>query len=272
MIEIKNLAFSYPNTKIKVFDGFNLNLQKGGIYGLLGKNGTGKSTLIYLIAGLLRPVSGEVLVDGVKSLKRVPSLLSELYVVPEDYNLPDLTLKQYLEMHVAFYPRFSVEILERCLKEFELSLDMAFKTLSMGQKKKIYMSFALASQCKFLLMDEPTNGLDIPSKSLFRKVVAGNVSEDSVVIISTHQVHDVEQLLDHVLILDHSNLLVDASVETLAEKYVCQMRASGDLTPDIIYAEPSLQGNMVLAHRNPTDKETPINLELFFNAATMGKL
>ena len=213
MIEVKNLVFSYPGSKHKVFDGLNLTLKENRIYGLLGKNGMGKSTLLYLIAGLLRPKNGNVCVDGMESKDRRPEMLREIYVVPEEYNLPNLTLKQYVKVHQDFYPRFSEEILMNCLRDFEMQADVNFKHLSMGQKKKIYMSFAVASCCQLLLMDEPTNGLDIPSKALFRKVIAGNLPADSSLIISTHQVHDVEQLLDHVFILNNSEMIINASVE-----------------------------------------------------------
>ena len=148
MIEVKNLVFSYPGNKKKVFGRIEFNAQrKTAIYGLLGKNGMGKSTLLYLISGLLRPKSGEVSIDGMETKKRRPEMLREIYVVPEEYNLPNLTLKQYVKVHQDFYPRFSEEILMKCLKDFEMQPDVNFKHLSMGQKKKIYMMFC----CGFLL-------------------------------------------------------------------------------------------------------------------------
>lgn len=272
MIEVKNLVFSYPGSKHKVFDGLNLTLKENRIYGLLGKNGMGKSTLLYLIAGLLRPKNGNVCVDGMESKDRRPEMLREIYVVPEEYNLPNLTLKQYVKVHQDFYPRFSEEILMNCLRDFEMQADVNFKHLSMGQKKKIYMSFAVASCCQLLLMDEPTNGLDIPSKALFRKVIAGNLPADSSLIISTHQVHDVEQLLDHVFILNNSEMIINASVEEIAKQYEFTYRNANEMGEDVLYAEPSLQGNAVIARRKADSPETVINLELLFNAATLGKL
>lgn len=272
MIEIKNLAYHYAGSKHNVFDGFGLSLPDSRIYGLLGKNGMGKSTLLYLIAGLLRPSKGSIYTNGYEAQQRHPEMLREIYIVPEEYNLPNLTTAQYAKIHTEFYPRFDRDVLNRCLQDFEMSTEANFKALSMGQKKKIYMSFAIASGCRLLLMDEPTNGLDIPSKVLFRKVVAGNLSEDSSLIISTHQVHDVEQLLDHVLILDHSQLLLNASTEEITDKYEFTYRTPDKMDESVIYAEPALQGNAVVAHRRPGSQETHINLELLFNAATLGKL
>ena len=272
MIQVNELTFSYPKSKHNVFEGLNLQLNENRIYGLLGKNGMGKSTLLYLIAGLLKPKKGSVIVDGYTASCRYPEMLEELYIVPEEYDLPNMSLSKYAKIHEDFYPRFSEEVLEKCLSDFEMSSDLDFKQLSMGQKKKVYMSFALATGCRILLMDEPTNGLDIPSKALFRKVVAGNMAEDASLFISTHQVHDVEQLLDHIIILDNSQILMNASTEEITAEYTFGIRQTNEMGDDVLYAEPSIQGNNVIARRQEGDSETTINLELLFNAATTGKL
>ena len=159
MIQVNDITFSYPGSKHKVFDRLSLNLKDNHIYGLLGKNGTGKSTLLYLIAGLLRPKKGCILVDGLTASKRYPEMLQEIYLVPEEYNLPNMSLANYTKIHETFYPRFSKETLNKCLEDFEMPTNINMKQLSMGQKKKVYMSFALATGCHLLLMDEPTNGL-----------------------------------------------------------------------------------------------------------------
>jgi ABC-2 type transport system ATP-binding protein len=161
--------------------------------------------------------------------------------------------------------------LEACLKDFELTTDIKLNALSMGQKKKVFMSFALAANTKLLLMDEPTNGLDIPSKSQFRKVVAQYMTEERTLIISTHQVHDVESLLDHILILSQQKLLLDAPVSEVMEKYTFEYRTP-DQMDDVLYAEPSLQGNAVIAPRKEDSAETQINLELLFNAVNENRL
>ena len=212
MIDIKNVTFGY-NPSEKVLEDFSLQFQDGGVYGLLGKNGTGKSTLLYLITGLLHAQNGGVEVDGMESKKREAEMLSELFIVPEEYDLPPISLRKYVQAIRPFYPRFSSELLEKCLKEFEMSMDVNLGALSMGQKKKVYICIALAANTKYLLLDEPTNGLDILSKSLFRKVVVAGMSETKTVIISTHQVHDVEHLLDHVVIIDRNRVLLDQKLE-----------------------------------------------------------
>ena len=272
MISVNNINFKYAGQKEQVFHDFSLQLNENNIYGLLGKNGTGKSTLLYLIAGLLRPSHGEVFIDGILSSARRPEILQELFIVPEEFDMPAMTLDQYVKIHKPFYPNFSQEVLENCLKDFEMPTAMKLQSLSMGQKKKVFMSFALASGTRLLLMDEPTNGLDIPSKMQFRRVVANNMTDDRTLIISTHQVHDVESLLDHILILSQSQLLLAASVGAICDRYSFEYRAPGTTDDDILYSEPSVQGNAVIAHRQEGMTETPLNLELLFNAITMDKI
>ena len=206
MLEIKNITFGY-NSHNKIIDGLNLEFNEGGIYGLLGKNGTGKSTLLYLIMGLLQPQAGSVTMDGVNTTDRNPEIMKDMFIVPEEYDLPSISLKSYINSLKPFYPNFDEQTMNECLQMFDMPSDINLGSLSMGMKKKVYMCVALATHTKLLLMDEPTNGLDIPSKSQFRKVVARGIREDQIIIISTHQVRDVELLLDHVTIIDDQKVL-----------------------------------------------------------------
>ena len=314
MIDIQNITFRYPGQSAPVFSDFSLRLSENRIYGLLGKNGTGKSTLLYLIAGLLRPQSGSVNCDTVAidrtgaaapdgpagpsrpaaapAHRREAGMLRDLFVVTEEFDLPAMTLEAYVRLIAPFYPRFSREVLQGCLDDFELPLSLRLNALSMGQKKKVYMSIALAARTPLLLMDEPTNGLDIPSKSQFRRIVARNMADDQTLIISTHQVHDVEPLLDHLLILSDSALLLNASVQDLTDRYAFTLQPAGAIPAavagasspvnggtaavnadnGVLYAEPTLQGNAVITRRREGDPETPLNLELLFNAVTKGLL
>ena len=270
MIDVKDISFKYAGQRRLVFDHFSLQLEHNRIYGLLGKNGMGKSTLLYLIAGLLRPTAGSVCVDTVDAHERKAEMLQQMFLVPEEYDLPSMTLARYARLLEGFYPRFSHEVLKRCLSDFELDTDLHLQSLSMGQKKKVYMSLALAANTRYLLMDEPTNGLDIPSKSQFRKVVADCMSDERTIIISTHQVHDVEQLLDHILILSEREMLLNASVADIAEKYAFEVRTPSEMDDTVIYAEPSLQGNIAMTRRQEGQEETLVNIEILFNAVTKG--
>ncbi len=214
MLEVNDVTFAYTKG-VNVLDHFSLNISEGGIYGLLGRNGTGKSTLLYLIMGLLRPQDGKVKYNGTDTSLRQPQLLENMFIVPEEYNLPAIPLKKYVAALKPFYPRFDEEMLYRTLANFEMREDINLGALSMGQKKKVYVCIALAAKTRLLVMDEPTNGLDIPSKSQFRKIVAGNIDEDQTVIISTHQVRDVELLLDHVVMIDRNRVLLNTKMDKL---------------------------------------------------------
>jgi len=272
MIDIKDMNFGYAGQRRLIYKSLDLGIGEGSIYGLLGKNGSGKSTLLYLISGLLRPLSGSVVVDGMEARRRMAAMLSEMYIVAEEFKLPEVSLSQYVQITKVFYPRFSQEILNSCLEDFELPLSLKLNELSMGQKKKVYMSIALAANTKYLLMDEPTNGLDIPSKSQFRKVISKNMDEGRTMIVSTHQVHDVESLLDHILIIDNGSVRFNKPVSDICNEYSFEYRMPNENMDDVIYAEPTLQGNAVIARREDGDTETQLNLELLFNAVSMGKI
>ena len=272
MIDIKDLKYKYAGSRRYVFSDFNLSMESNNIYGLLGKNGMGKSTLLYLISGLLRRNGGTISINGLDTINNRAEMLSEIFLVPEEFDLLPMSLEAYVKMNKPFYPNFSREVLESCLRDFELTPDINLKELSMGQKKKVYMSFALAAGTRVLLMDEPTNGLDIPSKSQFRKVVARCMTDDRIIVISTHQVHDVEALLDHVVIVDNGRKALDAAVADVCEKYCFGVRKAGDDMSDVVYAEQALQGCAVVTERKSGDAETELNLELLFDAVAAGKI
>lgn len=264
MIKIEGLTFKYGK-RASVFQDFSLEMEAGKVIGLLGKNGTGKSTLLYLLSGLLRPQAGHLYFRGADVQKRLPQSLADMYLVPEEFTLPNLSLNQFVRLNASFYPRFSWEILRNCLEDFGLNEDIHLGELSMGQKKKAYMCFALAANTSLLLMDEPTNGLDIPSKSQFRKVLASGMSEEKSVVISTHQVRDIDRLLDHVIVIDGSQVLLDESVVRITDKLFFAEQGMSDPTDDALYVQPSVHGNSVILP-NRYGEESPLNLELLFNA------
>lgn len=264
MIKAEHLSFGYGKNK-QVFNDFNLEIEKGEIIGLLGKNGTGKSTLLYIICGLLKPSHGNVTIKGIDIRRRLPQTLSDIYLVPEEFDLPNLSMKQFVKLNSAFYPNFSNETLNTCLNDFDLGMDINLGELSMGQKKKAYMCFALATNTSLLLMDEPTNGLDIPSKSQFRKVIASGMTDEKTIIISTHQVRDIDRLLDHITIIDGTEVLLNKSVKEITERlYFCE-RSMNEPTDGALFIQPSVQGNSIIME-NKFNEESPMNLEVLFNA------
>lgn len=269
MIEIKNLSFGY-NRRRSILKNFSLQITDGNVIGLLGKNGTGKSTLLYLLTGLLRPNSGSILYNGHDTSLRLPSVLQDMFLVPEEFTLPPIDIMQYAEINAPFYPKFSYEQLEACLKVFEMPTDRKLSELSMGQKKKVYICFALATNTRLLFMDEPTNGLDIPSKSRFRKAVAMGMNDERTIIISTHQVRDIDTLLDRVIIIDDNDILLDAGMNSIGEKLFFAEQETTEPTDGAIYVQPSMQGNSVI-YPNTHAEESTINTELLFNAALFEK-
>ena len=265
MLSFSNVSFTYGRRGKEVLSGLSLDFEENGIYGILGKNGTGKSTMLYLAAGLLRPKGGNVTAEGVPTQSRRPETLRELFLVPEEFDLPEVSLRTYVQLNAPFYPTFREDILARCLKSFELGDDLNIGRLSMGQKKKVYISFALAAGTKYLLMDEPTNGLDIPSKKVFREVIAREMSEERVMIISTHQVRDVEQLIDHVVIVNEGTVMLNASTAEIESRMRFEHRAVGSDLSDALFVQQTMRGIELICPNSGND-ETPIDLELLFNA------
>lgn len=266
MVKIENLSYSYGKSKKPVFKDFSLNLESGNVYGLLGKNGAGKSTLLYLISGLLIPVSGGVIIKGKDARKRLPETLCDIFLVPEEFDLPDVKLSSYVKTYAPFYPKFSEEDMVRCLNVFGIEGDVNLGTLSLGQKKKVFMSFALATNTSLLLMDEPTNGFDIPGKSQFRKFIASGMNENRIILISTHQVKDIDKIIDRVLILDDCGIIINAGMDKVTEKLLFVESADPELLSSAIYAQNSLAGSSLVLE-NKYNEESEVNLETLFIAA-----
>ncbi|WP_297328378.1 ABC transporter ATP-binding protein [uncultured Bacteroides sp.] len=265
MLQVENISFSYGRGKKEVLTNFSLSLEKGRVYGLLGKNGAGKSTLLYMMSGLLTPKQGRVMYHDTDVRRRLPLTLQDMFLVPEEFELPPISLISYIELNSKFYPRFSKEDMVKYLHFFEMGLDTDLGALSMGQKKKVFMSFALATHTSLLLMDEPTNGLDIPGKSQFRKFIASGMTDDKTIIISTHQVRDIDKVLDHVLIMDNNRVLLDESIAGICSKLLFVESDDRERAQSALYTLPSVQGNFLMLP-NTEEEETEINLELLFSA------
>ncbi|MBM6858295.1 ABC transporter ATP-binding protein [Caecibacteroides pullorum] len=265
MLQVENISFSYGRRKPEVLSDFSFSLEKGRVYGLLGKNGVGKSTLLYLMCGLLTPKHGRVMYHGVDMRRRLPETLRDVFLVPEEFDLPAVSLVQFVELNSPFYPNFSKEDMMTYLHLFEMDWNIHLGGLSMGQKKKVFMSFALATHTSLLLMDEPTNGLDIMAKSQFRKFIASGMSDERTIVISTHQVRDIDNVLDHVVIMNNSRVLLDESIVRVTERLAFVESDSPALAEEALYKLPSVQGNSLLLP-NREGVETKLNLELLFGA------
>jgi ABC-2 type transport system ATP-binding protein len=217
------------------------------------------------LTGLLTHKDGVVTLNGDNVRQRLPKTLNDLFLVPEEFDFPNISLSQFVKLNSPFYPRFSVEDMNRYLDIFEMERDARLHSLSMGQKKKVYMSFALAANTQVLIMDEPTNGLDIPSKSQFRKIVAQAMSDDKMMLFSTHQVRDIEQIIDHVVIIDHSRVLLNANLADVSSRLAFRPMRPGDQP---LLTQSSPMGTLAVVPAAPGEETQP-DLEMLFNATLL---
>ncbi|MFD2163405.1 ATP-binding cassette domain-containing protein [Paradesertivirga mongoliensis] len=263
MIKLNNLNFGYSKKKL-LFKNLSLTLSEGHIYGLLGKNGAGKSTLLKNIAGLAFPIDGVCSVKGFMPSQRLPGFLRELFFIPEEMYLPSLTPAQFAKSTGHFYPNFDIGHFNNMLNEFEVPLDSKLNKLSFGQQKKVMIAFGLAANTSLLIMDEPTNGLDIPSKSQFRKIIASALTEHRCIIISTHQVRDLDSLIDSLIVLHRQEIVLNSSLDAISDKLT--FTSSAQLNgKKALYTEDGLGGiNTIVA--NTEESYSKVDMELLFNA------
>lgn len=263
IISVKDLDFSYRKRPI-LFDGLNWSVPEGSVVGLLGKNGAGKSTLLHLLAGLLFPKGGEISLDTHVPKDRKPEFLEQIFFLADDMAyVGNMSIANYEKVMGAFYPLFDSTQFDQILADFGLEKKVKLKELSLGERKKVFLSFGLSTNCRFLLFDEPTNGLDIPSKSVFRKVVAGNIKEEQTMIISTHLVADVEKLIDRVAILNEGKIQLDADLLELSDRLL--FSTSSSLPDNALHSEKFGTGYQFIRPRIGNEAQTPVNLELLFN-------
>lgn len=271
MIEIKDMNFGYVSQR-KIFGNLNLSLEAGHIYGLLGKNGMGKTTLLKIISGLRFCNQGSVEVFGQNPEHRNPEMLADIYYVAEEMDLPAVTIEEYVKIYSPFYPNFSHRDFESYLGKFEMeNLHQKLTQMSHGQRKKFIVCFALATNTKLLLMDEPTNGMDIPSKSAFRKVVSSAITDDKTFIISTHQVRDLQNVIDAVLVLDKGEILLNADINTICDRLTFKVLSTDEFEElsqqgKVLYCDDNIMGKVaVCSHIDDADDK--FDMELLFCAA-----
>lgn len=266
MVEINNLAFSYGN--FPVLKNITMTLEEGRIYGLLGENGVGKTTLLTLLCGLKKAQEGTILIDGVDPYKRLPSLLENIYYLPDEVAGEKMKASAYAREYGKFRKNFDFAKFTELMGLFEVNTEQMLSSMSAGQLKKAYISFALACNCKYIFMDEPTNGLDIPSKAQFRKAILKYTSEDSTLLISTHQVRDLENVIDPIIILDRQDVLLKASLAEISDKLYFDY--SNEKLEGALYGE-MLPGGSIQVGINTSGEDSKVNIEALFNAVHLHK-
>lgn len=269
MIDIKSLAFTYPKQK-PLFEHLNLSLETGHICGLLGKNGAGKTSLLKLIAGLLFPEAGTIDVMHHRPEKREAVFLEHLYFLPDAFTLPRTSMKHFVAINAPFYTQFDKEVFQKVIDDFELEEVRDLTTLSHGQQKKFLLAFGFATQVPLILLDEPSNGLDIPSKKQLRKLLAAYLESDRTVLISTHQVKDIEHLIDSVLMLDDGEVAFSASCADIQKHLLFSETSRKPAKSGCFYAEKAHKGYRSVKE-NPKHEVSEIDLELLFNSILENK-
>lgn len=261
MITINDLGFSYGNTP--VLKNITMTLEDGKIYGLLGENGVGKTTLLTLISGLKKTQQGSISVDGHDPYKREPAFFESVYYLPDEVMPVNAKASVWAKEYGSMWPSFDLSKFKTIMAELEVDSSKEMNKMSAGQLKKTYISFALALNVKYLFMDEPTNALDIPSKAEFRSAILKYTADDSVVVISTHQVLDLENIIDPIIILDKQDVLVNASIEDIASKLYFDY--GNILDPEALYSE-QIPGGFIQVRLNPDGQDSKVNIEALFNA------
>ena len=265
MITVKQLSFGYTRRR-NIFDSLSLELPKGSIVGLLGRNGEGKTTLLKLLYGQLLRRQGELKVLEADPKHRAVSFLQQVYLLPEEFRVPPISIRSFFDISAPFYPNYDEAVAKELIDIFGLQWDMNLKKISQGQKKKALIAFALSLRVPLLLLDEPTNGLDIPSKGEFRRAVARYTSDEQTILISTHQVRDLEQLIDRVLIMERGSIFCNATVADITERLSFRL-ITPELANKALYSEPSAVGTVgILPNDGNEESESNYSMELFFNA------
>lgn len=260
MIELKDIGFSYGENT--VLQNISMTLNEGCIYGLLGENGVGKTTLLTLMCGLKKPKRGSIRTDGNIPFDREPDFLAQQYYLGDDLTAPNMKALDFALNYGKFRENFCMETFSQIMESFETDINQKMNCMSSGQLKKTHIAFALACRTKYLFMDEPTNGLDIPSKSQFRKAMTRYTREDATIVISTHQVRDLENIIDPIIILDSKEVLLNASLEEISRKFFFDY--SNTLRPDALYSEMTPGGSIQVC-LNTSDEESKVNIEALFN-------
>ncbi len=269
MISINNLSFAYKKRN-QLFQDLDLEATPGNIYGLLGKNGAGKTTLLKLIAGLLFPKSGAINVMNYQPKDRLPDFLADIYLIPEEFTVPPISVNSFHKLYAPFYPNFNGNQFETYTSEFEIDKNWKMNKLSYGQKKKVLLSFGLATNVRLLILDEPTNGLDIPSKTQFRKLLAASITDEKCYIISTHQVRDITNLIDPIIILEDGKILFHETLESVAQKLYFETYSQEKEISGSLYNE-RIPGGYLSVKENPNGHDSDVDLEILFNAVVNNK-
>lgn len=261
MITIENTSYGYKSNPL-IFNNISLEIGNG-IYGLLGENGVGKTTLMHLICGLLFPKNGKCSIDGRNTAERQSEGLARYFFLPEELQMPTESIASFAARHSVFYPHFNQEEFDLNLEELKINRKQKLSSVSYGQQKKAMLAYAFALHTPYTLLDEPTNGLDITSRQALKRIISRSMDDESTLLISTHQAHDFENLLDHLIILGKGEILLNRSLDEISNRLLF---ARTDILPEeSIYSEENLSGYFSIIPNEDGEENTP-DIELLYKA------
>lgn len=261
MITIENTSYGYKSNPL-IFNNISLEIGNG-IYGLLGENGVGKTTLMHFICGLLFPKNGKCSIDGRNTAERQPEGLNRYFFLPEEMQMPTESIVSFAARHSVFYPHFNREEFDLNLEELKIDRKQKLSSVSYGQQKKAMLAYAFALHTPYTLLDEPTNGLDITSRQALKRIISRSMDDESTLLISTHQAHDFENLLDHLIILGKGEILLNRSLDEISNRLLF---ARTDILPEeSIYSEENLSGYFSIIPNEDGEENTP-DIELLYKA------
>ncbi len=214
LVECKNLRKKFDE-KV-VLNNIDLKIPRGKIIGLLGKNGTGKSTLIKLINDLLIPTEGEVLINGER-----PGVLSKKiisYLPERTYLDKDMTIRETIKYFTEFYNDFDKAKAERLLKDLNLDINIKISKMSKGMQEKLQLILVMSREAELYILDEPLGGVDPATRDYILDTILTNFKENASVIISTHLISDIEKILDEVIFIDEGKIILQSSADELRNK------------------------------------------------------
>lgn len=215
LLRCENLTKKYGNTT--ALKSINLTLDSGKIVGLLGPNGSGKTTLIKLINGLLTPTEGKVLVNG--NAPGVKSKAEVAYLPDNSYLNSWMTVKQIVDFFVDFYADFREELAYEMLKRLGINPEMKLKTLSKGNKEKVCLILVMSRNAKLYVLDEPIAGVDPAARDYVISTIINNYNQDATVLISTHLISDIEQILDEAIFIQNGEILLHKTIDDIREEH-----------------------------------------------------
>ncbi len=260
ILNIKNLAKSFGRKK--VLENFNMTLQKGKVHGLIGKNGEGKTTLARMIMGIIPSSEGEIFYKDQKIEFKHTLYKKEIGYIPEDsFFYSWMTIKDLLDFNSSFYPKWNSKKANEFLEKFSLDKKQRIRTLSRGMKLKLGLIVALVSEPELLILDDPTSGIDVPTRQDFLRGIIRELSEaGTTILFSTHLIHELERIVDHLSILQDGHLILDEDYQKIKNAAKRVRITFEDSVPEKIEIDGVLkeqrEGNVADLVIYPWDKAT----------------